>query len=186
MRKLLLLASFVVAACQPMYGEKAPRVKDPTVVPEGKRKIIAEPEVEKLKPIEDCEFHTSPVAGPKLPKRDMPASKDRVATADTKLAGSDRATDNDSKGKLLKASVEDYQAALQRDPYSAEATLKLAIAYDKALRKGCALKLLDRLAKLAAHPTFEKSATVQIDDVENHKSLFGDYRKEALKAIGRP
>ena len=187
MGKLLLAAAtFVVAACQPMYGAKAPKPRDPTVVPEAKRKIIVEPEVEKPKPIEECEFHTATLTGPKLPKRDTSASKERVATADGKLAGSDRATEHKAKGDLLKSSVDDYHAALQRDPYNAEATLKLALAYDKAWRKGCALKLLDRLAKLAAHPTFEKAAIVQIDDVESHKSWFSDYRKEALKAIGRP
>jgi len=185
MGKLWVVAAvFGLVACGPMYDSKAPKLKNPPIVPESKRKIPPEPELPKPQPIEECVFHTDPPPA-KGPKRDTAKSKEYVTTGDQQINASDKAADIKPKGDLLIDSIQAYGNALMRDPYNAEATLKLAVAYDKALRKGCALKLLDRLAKLAAHPTYEKAANVQIDEIENHKTWFGDYRKDALKHAGR-
>jgi hypothetical protein len=185
MGKLWAVATaFALVACQPMYGAKAPKLKNPPVVAESKRKLPPQPDLPKPQPIEECEWHAQPPPA-KAPKRDTRASQDNVVKADAKIIASDKATDIKPKGDLLIDSINEYGNALIKDPYNAEATLKLAVAYDKALRKGCALKMLDRLAKLAAHPTYEKAANVQIDGVADHKTWFGDYRKDALRVLGR-
>lgn len=81
--------------------------------------------------------------------------------------------------------VRRYSAALKENPYSAEATLKLAIVYDLAYRKGCALALLMRLAELAKNPDISPDASGVIDTVVANQHLFGGYRKDAIAALGR-
>ena len=186
MGKLPLVAVLAFAACQPMYGAKAPPMKSPQVIPEGKRKIKTDDVAVKPQPIDQCEWRTKALADPtKLPKRETTRSQDAVARADGKLRSSDGAADVTSKEALLIDSIQEYGAALSADPYNADATLKLALAYDKVLRKGCALKLIDRLAKMSAHPKLERDANAKLDEIENHKTWFEDYRKDALKATGR-
>jgi len=182
MGKLVLaVATLAFAACQPMYGAPAPRVKNPTPLP---RPTTIEPKAEPKTYIEECTFRTTPVTRPA--KRDPARSEELVKKADANLVSHDKTTVPKDKGDLLIDSIQEYGAALDKDPYNAEATLKLARAYDKAQRKGCALRMLDRLSKLAGHPTYERQATAQIDDVENHKAWFEDYRKDALRTLGRP
>jgi hypothetical protein len=72
-----------------------------------------------------------------------------------------------------------------KDPYSVDATLKLAIAYDKAMRKGCALALLKRLSQLAGHPKYGSEANRRIDDIDANGAWFKGYRKDAMAAVGR-
>jgi len=182
MGKLLLAAATLAfAACQPMYGAPAPRLKNPVPNhPVGG----GEPPPAAIVYVEECEFHTTALSG--KPKRDIQKSQDYVVKADTNMAGADKAKQGKDKGDMLIDSIQEYGTALQKDPYNAEATLKLARAYDVVRRKGCALALLDRLQKLSNNPLFEKAATTQIDDVENNRAWFGGYRKDALKAVGRP
>ena len=178
---LFVVATLTLAACQPMYGAPAQRIRDP--VPNHPDDIAAAAP----QPViydENCEVHTRAVTTP--PRRDLPRSQALVAKADASAVASDHAVAPHDKAELLIDSIQEYGAALERDPYNAEATLKLALAYDKALRKGCALAMLDRLAKLANHPTYEHAATEQLDDLENHRTWFGGYRKDALRAAGRP
>ena len=59
----------------------------------------------------------------------------------------------------------------------------LALAYDKVLRKGCALAMLKRLDALAANPKF--GAEPQINRVLDNESWFKPYRTDALKALGK-
>jgi len=98
------------------------------------------------------------------------------------------ANDADHKGDLLAGSIVDYGRALEKDPFSAEATLKLAVAYDKARRKSCALTMLRRLYQLAENPKFERSANAQIDEIVDpkNKSWFeGIARRRARPWVAR-
>jgi len=186
MGKLPLLVLLAFAACKPMYGDPAPKLKNPTVVPENKRVIKPDELAKKPEPIETCEWRTVALPDPtKLPKRDASKAQEATARADGKLKTADVTADEKTKGQLLIDSIQEYGAALNKDPYNAEATLKLALAYDKVLRKGCALKLINRLSKMTAHPKLERAANEKLDDIENHKTWFEDYRQEALKATGR-
>ena len=186
MGKLPLLVLLAFAACKPMYGDPAPKLKNPSVVPESKRVIKPDDIAKKEQPVETCEWRTVALADPtKMPKRDATKAQEATSRADVKIKSADVTADEKVKGQLLIDSIQEYGAALNKDPYNAEATLKLALAYDKVLRKGCALKLINRLSKMTAHPKLERAANEKLDDIENHKTWFGDYRQEALKATGR-
>lgn len=82
------------------------------------------------------------------------------------------------------SAIELYRKALLEDPYNAEATLRLALAYDSMLRKGCAIALLKRLDQLTDHPGLAKEAEPQVSLVEANSHWFRGYRNEALKAAG--
>ena len=190
MGKLGLVVSLAViatsaTACQPMYGQRPERIKNPPILHPTK---VADPDPVAVVYVDDCTVRTTPpVAGapPRIPRRDPTRSDELVAKADSSATAADHTTEPTKKSELLIDSIREYGAALQKDPFNAGATLKLALAYDRVYRRGCALAMLGRLTKLAGHPTFERAATDQIDDVENHKSWFGGYRKDALRAVGR-
>ena len=73
---------------------------------------------------------------------------------------------------------------MQKDPYNADATLKLAVAYDKVLHKGCALAMLKRLASLSSNPKFANESNRARDAVGDNATWFKGYRKDALQAAG--
>ena len=176
---LIAVTTVLLAACQPMYGDKAATMKNPDPIKPPKDLPV---EVVKITYDEDCELVTKPV---KNPRRDMKRAQVHVRTADSKLVDAEAATEAKVRGELFIDGIDQYGTALTSDPFSAEATLKLALAYDKVLRKGCALALLQRLEKLAQNPTFAGEANEKIDEVTDHKKWFEGYRRDALKAVGR-
>lgn len=179
-KMLVAMAALGLCACQPMYGAKPDKVKNPSVV---RHVPTADPPPVPKVYIDDCQYKV--VSTPKPPKRDIPRAEESTRRGDAALGTFEKASDTKSKTDMLIDSVQQYGNALEKDPFSAEATLKLARAYDVAQRKGCALRLLGRLAKLAENPTFEKKANEQLDEIQNHKAWFEDYRKDALQAAGR-
>ena len=179
-KTLLAMATLALCACQPMYGAKAPKVKDPSPI----HHVEAPPPPPAPKTyIDECQYKV--VAVSKTFKRDTPRSDEAMRRGDTAVGTFEKASDAKSKTDMLIDSIQQYGNALEKDPFSAEATLKLARAYDLAQRKGCALRLLGRLAKLADNPTYEKKANQQLDEIQEHKAWFEDYRKDALSAAGR-
>lgn len=87
--------------------------------------------------------------------------------------------------QAAQAAIEKYREALIKDPYNAQATLKLALAYDRVLRKGCALAMLRRLDGLASNQTFEAEAVPMVDLIQQNPHWFKPYHGDALKAAGR-
>jgi len=85
--------------------------------------------------------------------------------------------------ELTVSSIHDYADALRADPYNASATLELAVAYDRVLRKGCALAMLRRLATLATNPKVAPDASDRVADVVDNPQWFRGYRKDALAAV---
>jgi hypothetical protein len=83
--------------------------------------------------------------------------------------------------------IEQYKKALLEDNYNAEATYGLAVAYAKVRKKGCALKLLKRLAELGANPKLAggqarlESFLSQVED----ETAFKPFKNDAMSAIGR-
>jgi hypothetical protein len=167
----------VLAACQPMYGASPQRlrtpepIKPPTTLPGGETATIIYDE--------DCDLLTA-----KVPKvtRETKQSEVYVAQGDQKVADFDATP---AKTDLIIDGIDEYSAALRKDPFNAKATLKLALAYDKVRRKGCALALLQRLDQLAQNPKFAPEASGVIDEIEQRRKWFGGYRKEALRKLGR-
>jgi len=75
--------------------------------------------------------------------------------------------------------------ALKKDNFSAAATRRLAEAYARLAKKGCAIMLLKRLVALQGHPdrAVVRAADLEIKNASN-SSAFKKFRNDANTAIG--
>jgi hypothetical protein len=181
MRLLVALAlAFGVASCSPLYGSKPEKLRNP----EKKKRPpeVAEATAE-IKYVEDCNANFSD--DPKKANRQSPLSRQLFDQAETSLVESDKAKEETMKIGLIKEAIEKYRNALIKDPYNVPATLKLAVAYDRVLRKGCAIAMLKRLASLSNNPKFASEANRNIDAIDANAQWFKGYRKDAMAAVGR-
>jgi hypothetical protein len=180
---IAFVISLVGTACGGMYDAPAQKLARVAVVP---HEDIPEEKV-KLTYLEECNEPSGPKSSakkvPTTVSRNTDAAAKAVETGDQRLVEAAKAATIDEKKDLILASIAAYMRALDRDPYDAAATLKLALAYHKVQRKGCALVMLRRLDKLSSHPTFQQAADDAKQEVYNHSTWFADYRPEALKAI---
>jgi len=166
--------------CQPLYGGKPEKLVAPSKKKPPKEEAVAEAPV---KEIEECQADFR--ADPKTVRPQVAIAEKLTGEGDTALANSDKATDPAAQAGLLKESIDKYRNALIKDPYNAEATLKLALAYDKVYRKGCAIAMLKRLATLSTNPRYAKTANPTIDSIGDNGQWFKRYRKDAMTAVGR-
>lgn len=181
MRLLVALALAVaVPACSPLYGGKPEKLKNPDK--KKKPDEVAEAPVE-IKYVDDCNANFSD--DPKKVRAQPPASKIAFDQGETALDQADKAKDDNAKVGFLKDAVDKYRNALIKDPYNVPATLKLAVAYDRVLRKGCAIAMLKRLASLSNNPKWTSEANRNIDSIDANGQWFKGYRKEAMQAVGR-
>lgn len=179
-RTACILLGLGLVACQPLYGSRPERLhtldqkKRPADQPVGDGQVTY---------VEDCT--ASFQDDPRKARPQPPQSRQLVDLGDVAIASSDRAQQAESKVGLIREAIDKYRNALLKDPYNSDATLKLAVAYDKVLRKGCALALLRRLAALGNNPKIAPDALRQIDAVSDNSQWFKGYRKDAMSAIGR-
>lgn len=174
-RFIALLA--VVAGCQSMYGTASEPLVKVRKVPHK-----AVPEVEPLIPyVDNCA--TNFRGDPTRVSIDAPRSTQLVVTGDGAIQQAEKIPDPQTRAQVVVTGIGHYSNALTKDPYSAEATLKLALAYDKVYRRGCALKLLARLATLENHPKFRVSAQRMIGWVTSEPTWFKGYRKDAIAVL---
>lgn len=161
-----------------MYGEPPQKlrtpepIKPPATLPEEPATVVYK---------EDCDLLTARIA---TVKRDTKQAERHTQNGDQKVADFDAAPPAAKKDLMLDG-IDEYVAALRKDPFNAKATLKLAVAYDKARRKGCALRLLERLDQLAQNPKLANEANDAIDEITGRRGWFKDYRREALRKVGR-
>lgn len=167
-------------ACQPLYGGKPEKLAPPQRKAKPKEVEVAEAPI---KEIDDCQADFR--SDPKTVRPQTNVSNQLTGEGDTALANSDKATDPTAAAGLVRESIDKYRNALIKDPYNAEATLKLALAYDKVYRKGCAIAMLKRLATLSANPKFARAANPAIDSIGDNGQWFKRYRKDAMSAVGR-
>jgi hypothetical protein len=173
----LTIGSF---ACQPLYGNKPERLAPPQKKAKPKEVEVAETPI---KEIDECQADFR--SDPKTVRPQTSVSNQLTGEGDTALANSDKATDATASAGLVRESIDKFRNALLKDPYNVEATLKLAIAYDKVYRKGCALAMLKRLAALSANPKFARTANPAIESIGDNGQWFKRYRKDAMSAVGR-
>lgn len=174
-RFIVLLA--VVAGCQSMYGKSSEPLVKVRKVPH-KDVAVTEPPIPY---VDECRtnFHGDPTRV----SVDARRATALVVTGDTSLQQAEKIENPQTRAKAVVDGIEHYSQALTKDPYSAEATLKLALAYDKVYRRGCALKLLGRIATLENHPKFRVSAQRMIGWVTSEPAWFKGYRKDAIAVL---
>lgn len=176
----IVLASAGLTGCQALYGGKPEKLRNP----EKHKKPPEPPEaVVQIQYVEDCaaDFRGDPAKA-----RPQPGIANQlVGEGQTALQSSEKAKDPASSAELIKVSIDKFRNALNKDPYNGDATLQLAIAYDRVLRKGCAIAMLKRLAQLEANPKFSRTAKSAIDSVSDNSQWFKGYRKDAIAAMGR-
>lgn len=167
--------------CQPLYGGKPDKLAKP---PTKKRPPEPPPVVVEIKYIEDCvaSFRDDPKKAPP-PQRTI-ANK-LADDGDAAMAAATKMKEPIQAANAIKDAVDKYGNALKKDPYNAEITLKLAVAYDAVYRKGCALAMLKRLQTLSTNPSVAPNADRVINGVSDNSNMFKGYRKEAVAAIGR-
>jgi hypothetical protein len=179
----LVLASFSIgsAGCAQLYGGKPERLKNP----EKKRKPPEPPEQEvKIVYVDDCaaDFRGDPTKV----SRQGSMSNQLTGEGETALVSGDKAKDPKAQEEFYKLGISKLSNALQKDPYNHDATLALALAYDKVQRKGCALALLKRIAQLEANAAkFGRGPKALADRVTDTPQWFKGYRKDAIAALGR-
>jgi hypothetical protein len=180
-RGLVFLAILALGACQPLYGGKPEKL---TGLQKKKKPPEEATAVAEVKYVEDCtaNFRDDPKT---VRFRDTSGANNLIGSGDDALVQADKATEPKSQAELIRVSIDKYRTALIKDPYSADATLKLAVAYDRVYRKGCALKLLARIASLESNPKFSREAKRAADQVNDTKEWFRGYRKDAVQAVGR-
>jgi hypothetical protein len=179
-RWLLCIALAFATACSPLYGGKPDKLK----TPEKKKKPKEAEEVAiEVKYVDECQANFSD--DPKKAHPQPPMSKQLFEAAESALDQSDKAKDDNVKVSLLKEAIDKYRNALIKDPYNVPATLKLAVAYDRVLRKGCAIAMLKRLSSLSNNPKWTSEANRNIDSIDANAQWFKGYRKEAMQAVGR-
>jgi hypothetical protein len=181
MRLLVVLALVLgVVSCAPMYGGKPEKLKNP---PQKKRPPEVADAAPEIKYIEDCNANFADDPKKAHPQAQM--AKVLFDQGETSLDQSDKAKEDTMKVSLLKDAIDKYRNALIKDPYNVSATLKLAVAYDRVLRKGCAIAMLKRLAALSNNPKFASEANRHIDTIDANTQWFKGYRKDAMQAVGR-
>jgi hypothetical protein len=74
--------------------------------------------------------------------------------------------------------------ALKKDQFNPEATYKLAVAYALVLKKGCALRLLERLNELQKKEDVARKAELTIKRATKDLAFEG-FRKDADAAMGQ-
>ncbi len=173
------LLLIVFAGCQPMFGAKSEPLRKPGKVAAGKRPVDT---VAAIPYVEEC--RTNFRGDPTGLSIDRTKSSQLEARGDDALAQSAQVADPDAQARTVVVSINHYRDALTKNPYNPDITLKLALAYDRVYRKGCALKLLARIATLESHPSFRAAARRTIDQVNDSAEYFKHYRQEAIAAIG--
>src|SRR5262245_40045253 len=175
-----MMALSVMAACQPLYGGKPEKLATPVKKKPPKEEPVVEAPV---KMIDECtaDFRSDP----RTVRQQTSLSNDLTTQGDTALINADKSTDPTAQAGLYRESIDKYRNALVKDPYNPAATLKLALAYDKVYRKGCAIPMLKRPATLAANPKFGRAAGAKSDSISDNGQWFKHYRKDAMSAVGR-
>jgi hypothetical protein len=175
-----VLGGGLSAGCQPLYGGKPEKLATPGKKATPKDEPVVEAPV---KMVEECTADFQ--ADPRTAQKQTNLSNELTDQGSTAITNSEKATEPTARAGLLREGIDKFRNALIKDPYNPTATLKLALAYDRVYRKGCALAMLKRLAKLATNPKFSRVATAEIDSIGDNNQWFKHYRKDAMTAVGR-
>lgn len=179
---LFALSALVAAGCSGPYSNKPEGLKKPTKKPMPD--VVVTDVV--IKFAEECpvKFQEDPSKAMQQHKTGKRAADQKTAQADELLEKAQSTTDDKQKASNTVDAITKLRSALIDDPYHAEATYKLAHAYGRSRRKGCALALLKRLADLEKYGDFAADAKRKINEAESDP-VFQPFRKDANGAINR-
>lgn len=172
----LAVGAPTAAGCGGPYVGKAEKLKRPV-----KKKRPPEPDAAALPYNEDCKaafFEDNSKV-----RRNSGAARGKVGQGDAALGAAESSPDPGVRASSTIEAINSYKKALLDDPFSAEATYKLAAAYARVRKKKCAIDLLTRLAQLKKHPDFEAEAGRMIQAASQDGSFQG-FRKDADGALG--
>jgi hypothetical protein len=175
-----VLGGGLSAGCQPLYGGKPEKLATPAKKATPKEEPVVEAPV---KMVDECTADFR--ADPRTVRPQASLAEALTEQGSTAITNSEKATEPTARAGLIREGIDKFRNALIKDPYNATATLKLALAYDRVYRKGCALAMLKRLATLATNPKFSRTANAEIDSIGDNSQWFRHYRKDAMTAVGR-
>jgi hypothetical protein len=168
----------VYAACGPVYD-------GPDVAPNKPPKKRPPATVDAPKEIPWDNNCVSRFNGPNAGiRRDTKNAEIRTQAGDRSMDESAKKIVAKERALLIVSAINAYKDGLNFDPYAADATYGLAIAYAQTLRKRCALDMLQRLYTLTANPSYATRARAMIDSSLNEPA-FERFRAEATVAVGR-
>jgi hypothetical protein len=176
----LALSVIVTGGCSPLYGGRPEKLKNPERKKKPAEAAEAAPEI---KYVEECNAAFSD--DPKKAHPQPAPARQLFDAGESALEQSDKVKEDSMKVSLLKEAIDKYRNALVKDPYNVPATLKLAVAYDRVLRKACAVAMLKRLSALSNNPKWSSEANRYIDSIDANAQWFKGYRKDAMAAVGR-
>jgi hypothetical protein len=166
----------LATGCAGLYSGKPEKLK-----PAPKKKRPPEPDAAAVPYNEECK--TAFFEDGSKVRRDQGGARAKVSQGDASLSSAEGSADKGSQASLTIEAINNYKKALLADPYSAEATYKLAVAYAKVRKKKCAVDLLTRLAALKKHPDYETEAKRMIQ-AASQEGAFQGFRKDADGALG--
>jgi predicted Zn-dependent protease len=169
-----------VASCSPLYGGRPEKLKNPVQKKRPPEDANAQPVIQY---VEECNANFSD--DPKKARPQPPMSRQLFEAGEVAFDTADKAKEDQLKVSHLKDAIEKYRNALVKDPYNVPATLKLAVAYDRVLRKACAIAMLKRLSALSNNAKWASEANRNIDSIDANAQWFKGYRKDAMSAVGR-
>jgi hypothetical protein len=170
------MAAPMTTGCGGPYSEKAETLKKPK-----KKKRPPEPDTAALPYNEECK--TAFFEDNTKVRRNGGAARGKIAQGDTQLGTADSSPDAGTRATLTIEAITSYKKALADDPFSPEATYKLAAAYARVRKKKCATDLLTRLSALQKNPEFEAEAKRMVQ-AASQESAFEGFRKDADSALG--
>ena len=175
---LLLAAS----ACSGPYSNPPEKVKRPSP-----KAMPDEPVVTNVIVFaEECpvKFNEDPAKAMQQHRTGKRSADQKTQQADDLLDKAQSTTVDKEKATATVEAIAKLRSALIDDPYHADATYKLAHAYARARRKGCALALLKRLDALEKYGDFASDAKRKKDEAESDP-VFQPFRKDANGALNR-
>jgi len=177
-----LSALLMVAACSGPYAGSPEKLKKPVKKPMPDEAPISAVIVF----ADDCpvKFQEEPGKAMQQHKTGKRAADQKTAQADELLDKARATTVDKDKASQTADAIAKLRSALIDDPYHAEATYKLAHAYARARRKGCAIALLGRLNALEKYNDFAGDAKRKKDEAETDP-VFQPFRKDANGALNR-
>ncbi len=173
-----------LAACGGPYKGKPEKVRGVKVTEEPVEETTG-PAVAEIKWIDDCEGGGFTDDPNKAKKKQTDASA-FTSTGDDAMSAAKVESDDNARAEQIVKAIESYKKALLANHYDPEATYKLAVAYAQVRRKGCALKMLNRLGKLTNNVRLA-GGQIRLDgflDAVESEPAFKPFKNDALKEIG--